>query len=103
MVTIKNSIMVAMQQIEQTTTLFYQQKNDEGFQQLEITLSILMQMIQQFENYKSEGNELSIDTQRLNDILISALNVINHKDTILLSDILIYDLNKTLEEYLKVL
>ena len=103
MVTIKNSIMEAMQQIEQTTTLFYQQKNDEGFQQLEKTLSILMQTVQQLENYKSEGNELPIDTQKLNTILFNALNVMNQKDMIMLSDILIYDLNKALEEYLKVM
>lgn len=97
MINLKNAIQDALQAIEQTTTLFYQQKNSEGYQQLNQTLNLLMQAVNMIITSKINGNQINIDEQKLNIVLGRAMTAIEQGDTILLSDILVFELKYMLE------
>jgi len=97
---INKDIIEAIEAIEKNTSLFYQQKDKEGYDQFDHTLGILMQTVNQLSVNKSEYNEIHIDEQTLNTILGNAMNAIESGDTILLSDILYFDLKPLLEECL---
>lgn len=76
-----NKIMLG---IEATSTCFYQQKVKEGFEYLNETLKSI-----------SMGVEfiLTQDTSnKIMKVLLSAMEALEVKDTILLSDIILYDL-----------
>jgi hypothetical protein len=98
MINLKNTIQDAVQAIEQTTTLFYQQKNSEGYQQLNQTLNSLMQAVDVIITAKVNGNHINIDEQKLNAVLGRAMTAIENEDTILLSDILVFELKCMLED-----
>lgn len=89
---IKKSVNEALECIEQTTTLFYQQKNKEGYLSLNLTLNTLINTINLILSPELENNEIYIDEQKLNTILANAMKAIELNDTILLSDILIFEL-----------
>lgn len=93
--------MEAMQAIEETTTLFYQQKNQEGYQLLNHTLTVLIQVVNEIFTIKQENNTIDIDEQKLNLVLGDAMVAIEQKDTILLSDLLNFDLRIILEKLSK--
>lgn len=98
---IKKGLLEAIQTIENATTLFYQQKNKEGYQLLNETLNVLMQTVNLIFIYKSEGNQIDIEEQRLNTVLGKAMTAIEQGDTILISDILIFDLKNMFEKSIK--
>jgi len=100
MVHMKNSIQEAMKVIEETTTLFYQQKNKEGFLRLDSTLNSLMQAVNEIVNYQVDKKVQIIDEQILNVVLTEAMKAIEQKDTILLSDLLIFEVKDMFEECL---
>ncbi|NMA73287.1 MAG: hypothetical protein GX963_03820 [Bacteroidales bacterium] len=86
-------IVEAIHEIDNNTKLFYQQKDKEGYTNLENTLALLIQTT----NVILENNLDNIDGQVLNTILINAMDAIKIGDTILLSDILYFDLKPLLE------
>jgi hypothetical protein len=98
MTNLKHKLAMAIQSIEQTTELFYQQKRELGYQNLESTLALLTQVISDIFEYKSQGNEIGIDESQLIIVLTKAMKAIEMKDTILLSDILLYDLKELFEK-----
>lgn len=79
--------------IEETTTLFYQKKTDDGYQRLQATLEEIVGCVDQL--YKQEDNKTNHSDKILN-ILSTAMTALENKDTILLSDILRYDLKQEL-------
>ena len=93
-------IMSTSRAIEDNTTLFYQQKNKEGYEMLESTLALLIQTTNGILDSQIESDELHIDVQNINDILSKAMNAMESGDTILLSDILYFDLKPLLEKHL---
>lgn len=96
---LKNSIKEIIQTIQNTTKLFYQQKNQEGFAALDATLDTLMKGVSDILIYH-KGKEELINENMLNVVLTEAMKALEQKDTILLSDILIYEVNDMLEECL---
>jgi hypothetical protein len=97
---LKDNINKAMRSIDKTATLFYQQKNQEGFQELDITLNTLMETINVVMTYQASQNVKLIDDQILNKVLLEAMKAIEHKDTVLIADILTYEVNEMLMQYL---
>jgi hypothetical protein len=97
---LKKDIVEVIEKIEQTTGFFYQQKYQEGYQLLDNTLNSLSVLMDQISVYSSENNEIKIEEQRLNSILSEAMKALEQSDTILLSDILKYELEEILEEYM---
>lgn len=98
---LKYSIVEARKVMKQTTYLFYQQKNKEGFQKLDYTLNALLQVVNEIINFQSGNNEKLVEEQILNVVLTEAMKAIEQKDTILLADILTYEIDDMLEECLK--
>lgn len=94
----KQMIMDTSRAIENNTALFYQQKNKEGYEMLENTLTLLIQTTNGILDSQIENPELYIDGQELNGILSNAMNAIESGDTILLSDIFSFDLKPLLEK-----
>jgi hypothetical protein len=97
----KKEIAEIIKKIEQTTEAFYQQRNEEGYKNLESLLNSMSVLFKQISTYKSEGIELDIDEARLNNILNDAMNALERADNILLSDILKYELEGLLEAFLE--
>lgn len=96
---LKEIIINIIEAIEITTNLFYQQKNQEGFTELEGIIYLLNNMTNRVSELELEGNHVNIDIIKTNQILTDAMNALENLDTILLSDILNYELKEMLIEY----
>lgn len=99
MESLKEIIKNVIDGIEVTTNLFYQQKNQEGFTELEGIIYLLNNMTNRVSELELEGNHVNIDIVKVNQILTDAMNALENLDTILLSDILNYELKEVLIEY----
>ena len=100
---LKTILQMTSNSIEKTTAFFYQQNHSDGFLSLEQTLNLLMQSIDAIYAYKSEGKELGVDTEHLMKTLSEAMGALEEKDTILLSDILIYEVKELYDQVLATL
>lgn len=97
-ISFKNMILEATKTIEDNTSLFYQQKNKEAYEMLDSTLTLLISTINEILELKNENKELNIDEFEINTVLESSMKAIEAGDTILLSDILFFDLKPLLEQ-----
>lgn len=97
---LKNMLNESIQSIERTTDIFYQQKNKQGYKELENTLALLTQTMNEIFTYKLEGHEVGIDENQLIQVLTEAMKAIEVKDTVLLSDILQYELKELFNKVL---
>lgn len=95
---VRNIIKTTIEKIEELTNYFYKQKNKEGFAQLDQLILILMNTLDQLFFYQSENNKIYIDDTKVNNRLSEAMIAIQMKDTILLADILKYDIISLLQE-----
>lgn len=100
---IKDKINEIIENIDNTTILFYQQKIEEGYIQLNTALGLIAQEIICLYQYKKENNQLEIDENRLNMMLTEAMQAMENKDLILLADILQYDLKEIFQNILNTL
>lgn len=96
-----NSIEQAKVSIENTTEKLYQNKTEEGYAQLNDTLIVLSNTVNNIFNYKQQGNEIGIEENQLIEVLTEAMNSMENKDTILLADILQYELKELLDKILE--
>jgi hypothetical protein len=87
--------------IEKATDLFYQNKVNEGYKQFENTLLVLTDTINDIFQYKIQGNEIGIEESRLINVLTEAMNAMEAKDALLLSDILNYELKELFHQVVK--
>lgn len=83
--------------IEQTTTFFYQQRNQEGYQLMNNMLNTMMQTINTLYTLKAKDNQINIDEETINVILGKAMQAIEQGDLILLSDILVFEFSNILK------
>lgn len=83
--------------IEQTTTFFYQQRNQEGYQLMNNMLNTMMQTINTLYTLKAKDNQINIDEETINMILGKAMKAIEQGDLILLSDILVFEFSNILK------
>lgn len=95
------AIMEARKAVEHTADLFYQQKNSDGYMELNLTITKLMLVVDGLMHRQTMDNERLIVDQTFNSALAKAMEAIEHKDTILLADILTFDIDKELEESLE--
>lgn len=100
---LKNILKESIQSVRQTTELFYQQRTDEGYKQLDSTIVVLSKVIDGIFKYKAEGHDILIDENQLVLVLTEAMKAMEAKDTILLSDILQYELEDLLNTVLSLL
>jgi hypothetical protein len=92
MIAINHEINEIIQSIDATTLLFYQQNNEAGYAQLDQLLVLLMQGFNSILSYKAKGFDIGIEESQINNVLNEAMKAMQNKDTILLSDILCYDI-----------
>lgn len=81
----------AIDSIEETCTIFYQQKNEEGYQLLDRTIKLLTSIIDELYMLKSKGINIGINENELMMRLSDAMDALQAKDTILLSDIMKFE------------
>ena len=86
----------AMRSIEETTVCFYQNKISEGYQRLDDTLVRLSNLMNEIALYREQGNEIEINEREIVTRLTEAMNALEQKDTLLLSDILEYEIKDIL-------
>lgn len=91
-------IMKAIDSINITAELFYQQNVQEGYIKLKQTLDIISNLANITYIDKVEQEENTNIVNSINEILNQALQAMEQGDTILLSDILSYDLKELLEK-----
>ncbi len=85
-----------IQSIEETTTLFYQNKMQIGYQKLEeLISSIDLAMVE-----LSEMDIKILEEGKLTSILTEAMNAMEHQDALLLADILEYELKEVFQRLL---
>lgn len=92
----KDLIISILEDIETVTDLFYQDKENQGYYGLALLLTKLNSLIELFLSGK-EIIEKEKQEQLLN-IMTQAMNAMEEKDIVLLSDILQYELKEKLEE-----
>ncbi len=76
--------------IENVTDLFYQHKDHEGYLRLDEMIGQLMELAEGLKAVVSQKPDLEV--QEFLEVLTEAVNALEEKDTVLLSDILQYDL-----------
>lgn len=79
------------------TDQFYQQKYNAGYQKLVPVIDMLTKIADYLEEQPSTS-ELHDKKERLNSVLQAAVSAMDRKDTILLADILKYDVCDFLNE-----
>lgn len=90
-------------QIEEVSDLFYQHKDHEGYVKLNDTIGFLLELAEQLKQLVAEQTEISLNEQEFLSVLNEALAALEEKDTVLLSDILQYDLTEQLDAMKKLL
>lgn len=103
MINIREFIIQAKDLIELATDYFYQQNNDEGYNYLNKLINILIEITNEISNLKSKELSVGIEDKQLLSTLSEALEALEKKDFILLSDILNYDMNELLDAILEVI
>ncbi|MDI9508282.1 MAG: hypothetical protein QM217_00430 [Bacillota bacterium] len=83
--------------IDINADLFYQNKIDEGYRQLDNTLVKISEAIEEVIKYQDQSGQ-DIQGEKVVGILTEAMKALEMKDTSLLADILQYELKEIFEE-----
>lgn len=94
---LKNEIQALIQEINSVVELFYQQKNQEAYTQLEPLLAKMMNTIDRIFSCKAEHEEMEIDEAGLAEVLKTTLSAMEDQDAILMADVLKYDVIEKFE------
>lgn len=87
-------IETSISKIEEATDLFYQHKDHEGYLRLDEIIGQLMKLADGLKDIVNEKPDINV--QEFLEILTEAMNALQERDTVLLSDILQYDLTDQL-------
>lgn len=98
---VKQLITEAVKSIDGTTDLFYRQDIKEGYMSMEGTLAVLSQTVDAIFKHNANNSRIDFDEKNLVSVLNEAMNAMEAKDVVLLSDILQYEIKELLEQYLK--
>ena len=94
----KNIIQDSIEEIEEITELFYQEKKDEAFGRLDKAIGNMMTVIDGLFSYKAANADFELDEEKLTNILKDAMNALQDGDVVLLADILQYDYLEYMQE-----
>lgn len=94
---IKQQIQQNISEIDGVVELFYQQKTQEAYGQLDQVLGRLLATIEAAVTYQQEHTEVEIDVSGLTEALKEALSAMEEKDAILMADVLKYEVIEKLE------
>ena len=91
----------ANEEITKVTELLYQQKDQEGYALLNKTLATIAQAIEVIFAWQHEQQMDESTQQEMVDVLTQAMQAMEQKDTVLLADILKYELLERFEVILE--
>jgi len=97
MSSLKDAIKEAIQSIDRVTDLLYKWNTSLAYEYLDETFRLLSSTIDQIFQYQVNGHDIGIEVNNIMNILNLAMKAIEEKDTILLADILNYDLKELLK------
>lgn len=94
---IKEQIENAKNKIEEVTELFYQQKTADAYDQLEIVLTLITQIVDMIYDMDINPDIREENTKVLMGALQETLQAMEDKDSVLVADILKYEVEEKLE------
>ena len=94
---IKQQIEQNIEEIDAVVEMFYQQKTQEAYSQLDQVLGKLMTVIEMVAVYQQEHMDAEIDVTGLTEALKEALSAMEERDAILMADVLKYEVIEKLE------
>jgi KaiC/GvpD/RAD55 family RecA-like ATPase len=98
MASLKEQVSNNIAQINEVVEMFYQQKTQEAYVQLDKVLGDFSIVVDSLYAYQQENPEAGVDVTVLLDALKEALSAVQEKDAILVADVLKYELLEKLEE-----
>ncbi len=93
----KQQVEQNISEIDAVVELFYQQKTQEAYNQLDSVLGNLMTIVGGLMQYQQEQENVDIDVNALTEALKEALSAMEERDAILVADVLKYELIEKLE------
>lgn len=93
----KEKFIRALKAIDITTELFYQQKSKEGYGCFEDIINCVTELINYMSNQKGKEYNVDINEKEITSILYNAMQSMEANDTILLADILQYELKEEIQ------
>lgn len=84
-----------LEEIEDLSELFYQNRRNEAYQNLDVFLQTFLKLIDELQHYGSVKKE---EIEELNVKLQEILEALEAEDCVLAADILQYDLTEQLEQ-----
>ncbi len=94
---IKNNLNEIIHEINDVSNYLYQQKLNQGYTKLNVTLANITNVVDDVYLYMKENN-LAFDENRLVSNLTLAMKAMEGKDSVLLADILVYEIAEQLKE-----
>lgn len=95
---LKEQVGKAVKDIDDVVEMFYQQKTQEAYLQLDPVLGQLMDTLASVITYAQEHPEAGIDVESLTEALKEALSAVEERDAILMADVLKYEVIEKLED-----
>ena len=89
--------------INEVTDMLYQQMNTVAFQNLNLLLNEIEKIMSKLSTLKADNPGITYEEEAVNKTLNKAMRALEHADTILLADILKYDLTEHFELLVKTL
>lgn len=93
----KDQIRKVLGGIDGVVGLFYQQQEKEGYKEMQGLIEDVANLMDGLYIYAKEEEYFNYDQVRLVEALTEAMNALEDKDTILLADILQYELSEQLK------
>lgn len=93
----KDQLRKVLEKIDGVVGLFYQQQEKEGYKEMQEMIEDIAILMDGLYNYAKEEEYFNYDHVRLVEGLTEAMNALEDKDTILLADVLQYELAEQLK------
>ena len=97
---VDKNITEIIEAISRVTGLFYQNRTEEGYRELEKVLIALSSLVSIISEEIKDSRDRLLDEEKLNEVLTQAMKALEAGDTILFSDIFEYDLKELLAQSL---
>lgn len=95
---LKENVNALLQELDHITELFYQQKLQEAYDGLQEVITHMMDTVNQVFSWKQEHPDFSLDEEGLADALKETLSVMEEQDTVLIADVLKYEVMEKFQD-----
>ncbi len=94
MAELKKNLQQMNKDIEEITDHFYRKQDKEGYDKLNQNIPKIMGVIEEIMVFASKNKNIQIDENAILNALNKAMNAMEQKDTVLIADILKYELSE---------